>query len=897
MTPTLAEIEALFHQAVQRPREERADFLWQASGGNSLLFDAVHRLLVADESVTEDKTPEPAPPQEWRIGQQFGNYRIVRLLGKGGMGAVYLAERADGEFQQEVALKLLAPHLVEDSFAERFRGERQVLASLNHPHIVRLLDGGISERGEPYLATEYIPGVSLDRFANEKKLSVRERVKLFLQICAAVEHAHQNLVVHRDLKPSNILVTGDGTAKLLDFGTAKLLGTPGERTATEAMLLTPKYASPEQLRNEPITTRSDVYSLGMVLYELLSGARPFASTGEAVGELARAYQFTHATALGKHISPEAAAERRASVKDLQKELSGDLRAITAKALEHEADKRYANVAELARDLTAFLEARPVSARNPSFWYLASKFLYRQRYAAAAAALLLIAIAVGVWTTVREKARAERRFAQVRQLAHYQLFDLYDEAERIIGSTRLRAKLAEEALRYLDGLRGDAAGDQELQVELAQGYLRVGDVLGNYTKENLGESERALEAYKAGLALLKDLNSPAARETKAAIQFNLALSDYAAGRNRKKVEPRLIQAANEYESLLSAQPKNAEIYLRLGQAYMNVGRVRQAPDVDNEIGDFSEEWVLKARDAFEKGLTYDPENQKLLRALHMLCAVRAIWISAVKPKEALRWSGEAEMWAGRVKSARNSPDFLIAEANRYTGQGAAYRELQNLAEAHVAINRSIEFLEEIARDPDNRTAPINLNIALMNRAQLEYDLGRHDEYLATCERAYRILDAEKQKGKTHKTFENNYARVLYYLAWAYVEQKKPQAEEFMARTYKELTETARREPDNTSVRRYLCDLLTNLKAPGYDRPEEAAQFARELVALNPNSLSSYDALARALERLGQNAEAVVTLRKALDVLGQVKEGEASGATRNQIEARIAKLEAPILAGSK
>lgn len=907
MQPTLAEIESLFHRAIEKPKEERANFLWQECAGNTTLFEAVHRLLAADDAASEASpaaTAAPAtgptaphPAQEWRIGQRFGHYRIVRLLGKGGMGAVYLAERADGEFEQQVALKLLAPHLVEESFAEKFRAERQVLASLNHPHIVRLLDGGVSEQGEPYLATEFIAGTTLDHYASEKRLSVRERVRLFLQICSAVEYAHQNLIVHRDLKPGNILVGADGMAKLLDFGTAKLLSNPGEKTATESMMLTPKYASPEQLRNEAITTRSDVYSLGMILYELLSGARPFDSTGDAMGELARAYQFTHATALGRKISPQAAAERQASVKELQKALSGDLRAIAAKALQHEAGQRYANVGELARDLNAYLEARPVSARNPSFWYVAGKFLYRQRFAAGAAAMLLVAIGVGIWTTIREKARAERRFAQVRQLAHYQLFDLYDEAEKIIGSTRLRARLAEEALRYLDGLRADAIGDQELQVELAQGYLRVGDVLGNYTKENLGQSERAVESYRTGLDLLRNLDSPKAQETRAALEFNLALSEYATGKNTKEAEPRMVAAAKQYENLLAAQPKNAEIYLKLGSIYMNVGRVRQVPSIDNEIGDFSEEYALKAREAFEKGLTFDPENAKLLGALHMLCSVRSIWIAGAKPKEALRWSGEAEVWAGRVKQGRKSPEFLIAEANRYTGQGGAYKELGQREESLAALQKSLEFLEEIARDPDNRTAPLNLNIALMNKAQLEYDMGRMDDYLATCERAYRTLEAERLKGKPHKSFENYYARVLYYLAWAYVEQKKPQAAEFMERTYRVLSETARREPDNMSVRRYLCDIILNLDAPGYNRPEDAARYAQEMVAFSPNSLSSYDALARAQEKMGQNQEAVATLRKALAIVGAPKTGETRSTTIAALEARIQKLEAPAMAGNK
>ncbi len=890
MDPSLARVEDLFHRALELPREQRADYVWRNCGDNTHVFEQVQRLLSAEEKdeYLRLSGETPATP-EWRTGQRFGHYRIVRLLGRGGMGAVYLAERDDGEFEQKVALKLLAPHLVEDSFAERFRGERQVLASLNHPNIVHLLDGGVSEKGEPYLATEYIEGAALDQYANERKLNVRERLKLLQQICAAVDHAHQNLIVHRDLKPSNILVTSDGVAKLLDFGTAKLLSGVGEKTATEAMLLTPKYASPEQLRNEPITTRSDVYSLGLILYELLSGGRPFATTGEAIGELARAYQFTEATALGKTVTPEAAEQRRTSVKELQRELSGDLRAIATKALEHQAKDRYGSAAELARDLTAYLEAKPVSARSASPWYVLSKFVYRQRVAVGAAVLLLVAVGAGVWTTFKEKRRAERRFEQVRQLARYQLFDLYDQADKVLGATKLKARLAEEALRYLDGLAQEAQGDRALQIELAEGYLRVGDVLGNYTKENLGQSERAAAAYRKGMELVRGLEGEDARKLQTRFEFTMALSDYATGSDRKGALPRLEKAVRDYEALQARQPKSADNYLQLGLAYLGVARARQAPDVSNEIGDFSEKWVLQAREALEKGLTLEPDNAALLGAMHMLCSVRAIWVAGVRPQEALRWAGEGEMWSLRLKGERNSPNFLVAEANRYTGRGAALRELGQMEEALPQMAKAIEILDRIASDPENRTAPINLTLALLNRANIEYDLKRMDDYLATCERAYRLMEAEKARGPMHATLRANYHRVLYFLAWAYVERKDAKAPEFMDRTYQTLTEAARQDPNDQQVRAHLCDMLLNLNAPGYDRPEEAAQLAREMVALRPNSVSSYDGLARALERLGDNAGAVATLRKALEILGPLKEGQGISSVRKNLEARIAKLE--------
>jgi tetratricopeptide (TPR) repeat protein len=234
---------------------------------------------------------------------------------------------------------------------------------------------------------------------------------------------------------------------------------------------------------------------------------------------------------------------------------------------------------------------------------------------------------------------------------------------------------------------------------------------------------------------------------------------------------------------------------------------------------------------------------------------------------------------------------LAEANRLTGRGAAYRELGQNEDALSEMDKAITLLEDVVRDPDNRSAPINLTIALLNRALLVYDMGKADEYLAACERAYRTVEAEKARGGGQsRMFENEYAKVLYYLAWAYVEQKKPQAQDFMERTYTTLTRMAREQKDNAPVRRYLCDLIENLRVPGYDQLDVAAQYARELVALNPKAMSSYEALARAQELMGQKQEAAATYRQALAALGEGKNGEAGSRVRTNLEKRIEALEA-------
>ncbi len=828
---------------------------------------------------------------EARSGELFGPFRVVRLIGKGGMGAVYLAERVEGDFTQRVALKLLAPHLVDERFAERFRAERQVLASLNHPHIVRLLDGGVGAKGEPYLATEYIEGQALDRFANERRLNVKERVRLFLQICSAVEYAHQNLIVHRDLKPSNVLVAADGTAKLLDFGTAKLTTSTEEKTATEAMLLTPKYASPEQLRNEAITTRSDIYSLGMILYELLSGSRPFDSTGDAMGELARAYQFAEATALGNKVTGEGAAERSAGVRELERELGGDLRAITAKAIAHEPERRYAAAADLARDLEAYLTARPVSARNPSFWYVAGKFVSRQRWAVGAAALLLVAIAVSVGTTVYEKRRAERRFAQVRQLARYQLFDVYDEAEKIVGSTRLRARLAGEALRYLDGLRAEAEGDGELQLEIARGYLRVGDVYGNYTKDNLGDREQARDAYAKAKGILQRLSGDAAQELQAELELAQAMGDYAAAQGKRDWEARLLAAVKAFEDLNAKAPKNAASYLALGDAYSAVARVRQAPEGGLLIEERSEEWVRKAQQAYETGLTFEPDSEKLLAALHRLCGNRAMWTSDTRPQESLRWSSEGERWALQRKRSQGTAEFAATEARRLSARAAAYAAMGEKEEAAKFAKDAALAMEVLAQDEDNFAARMNYMAGLSNWAATEYELGHKQENYEICRKLLENAEAEAASPRGNsRPARQMLLKALYDAAYAYVEADRPDKMTVVERAYKAMSAAAAEDPKQERARFFLCDILLNLTPPGYARPEEAKRYAREMIEAHPDNPNGYDFLAQSELALNNVPGAIEAYRRAMGVLNAEKKGAAGAKFQKFYEDKIAELTA-------
>ena len=498
------EAKRILDEALERPASERPAYIARACGGDEELRRDVESLSsAADDADNILDAPVPVPfeesPARSRVGERIGAYELLSELGRGGMGIVFLARRADDEFQRKVAIKLVSAGISDEVTLGRFRAERQILASLDHPHIARLLDGGTTERGEPYFVMEYVEGEPLLDYCENRRLSTRERLRIYRDVCDAVTYAHQNLVVHRDIKPGNVLVTADGEAKLLDFGIAKLLdageAAGGERTATLYRMLTPDYASPEQVRGRAVTTASDVYALGVVLYELLTGRRPYHVENNDPRELLR---------LVCEEDPP-----KPSTASPGRQLAGDLDAVVSRAMRKEPEKRYVSVAALADDLDRHLDGRPVQARRGTALYRAGKFMRRHRFGAAAAGLLFLALGAGVAATLREakrardaEARAERRFNDVRKLANSFLFEFHDAIRDLPGATAARALVVKRALEYLDGLSKEASGDRALRRELADAYQKVGDVQGNPYSANLGDLKGALESYGKAIGQLE-----------------------------------------------------------------------------------------------------------------------------------------------------------------------------------------------------------------------------------------------------------------------------------------------------------------------------------------------------------------------------------------------------------
>ena len=470
----------------------------------------------ADHYLPAGETEEPEDP--W-LGRMIGAYQLLACIGRGGMGAVYRARRADAHYDKEVAIKLVRTGFGSDLVLQRFRVERQILANLGHPNIARLLDGGATASGEPFLVLELVDGDPIDVYCEKHRLSIAERLRLFREVCAAVSYAHRHLVVHRDLKPANILVSEEGAIKLLDFGIAKLLqaahedGTPAEATRTSLRAMTPAFSSPEQVLGLPVTTASDVYSLGVVLFHLLTGRGPYRSALDSTHDAIRQVCET------EPLRPSVAAVQVPSPVGPRELPDRELDDITLRALRKEPEQRYSSVEQLSEDLSRYLAGLPVIARGDRLSYRARKFWRRHRVAVTVAGLVGVLLLTGLLVTLREariaeeqSALAAQHFASVRKLANTFIFQVHDSIKDLPGATPARDLLVTTALSYLDTLAGQAKADRGLQKELAESYVRLGDIQGGPSGPNTGHDKAAVGSYAKALALYETLARAAPTDT-------------------------------------------------------------------------------------------------------------------------------------------------------------------------------------------------------------------------------------------------------------------------------------------------------------------------------------------------------------------------------------------------
>lgn len=585
-------IKDLYHAARRLPAEAREAMLC-ASGASAVVLGEVRSLLeVLDAASDFIETPalaslsaddkadvaEELGLELSLVGTRIGPYDIDRELGRGGMGVVYQARRADGEYQQVVAIKVVRGGMDSAAVLRRFRAERQILATLTHPNIARLLDGGRMPDGRPYLVLEYVDGIPITNFCDDRQLPIPARLALFCGACAAVEHAHQALVIHRDIKPGNILVTADGTPKLLDFGIAKLL-TPGDSdgaplTHTQGRMLTPEYAAPEQARGDPVSVATDVYALGVVLHELLTGRRPQNDASGPAGEASRPSAVVRA-------------------------LRGDLDAIVLTAIRHDPSERYPSALHLADDVDRFLTGRSIAARTYGWRYRAGRFIRRHRVAAVAICIAGVAITAGFaavswhrYEADRERARAGQLLQEARELAGTLLLDADDAGAGVSGAIVARERLVTRALTALDRLASQAVDDVALQRQLAVAYIRIGDVQSRLHGPNLGDTAAARDSYARARDTGRRLVD--AHKADPDLRLDLAVSEMRLGDVVGKMG-RAAEALGQYQAALTliaqvvaADPSSMRGRDELSRAHRMVGQaLLKSGDLDGALARFQE----------------------------------------------------------------------------------------------------------------------------------------------------------------------------------------------------------------------------------------------------------------------------------------------------------------------
>lgn len=606
-------LDALFEEALALPPESRSSFLDLRCAGDPASRTELEQLLRLAHEPSSLLQPGTVAPELLRaafaraeptmLGQlqaddRVGVWRILQQIGRGGMGTVYLAERDDGEFQQKGALKLVHASLAPEEIAHRLRRERRILASLTHANIARLLDGGQTRDGRPYLVMEYIDGRRIDRYCDEERLGIEQRLDLFRHVCAGVQHAHRNLVVHRDIKPSNIIVTSDGEVKLLDFGIARLLAAADrlDDPMTEPVLriLTPEYASPEQVRGEPVAIASDVYQLGLLLYELLCGHKAQTIVGTSQGDMEQAVCAAPAPRPSSRAAGDdrVAHARSVTMPTLVRRLSGDLDTIVLYALRKEPDRRYASVDELIADVERFRQGLPVRAQIDSLGYRVRKFVGRRRVALAWSAMALAIVAIALPAIVGERLRSARESARAEQIETI-LADMFAFASpRVLAPTPTARHYVDHAETLVRReLRGEPASQARLLFKIAEVYIA------------LGEYSAAIDAVTGALRLRRDLYGSDSLQVASALS-TLGLSQHYAGRYDEAEASFLEALGNMRARSGPSSPETVSTMIELGDLLHTRGRLVEAEQALREaIGPLRTTGPAHGDEALPRALLY------------------------------------------------------------------------------------------------------------------------------------------------------------------------------------------------------------------------------------------------------------------------------------------------------
>jgi len=836
-------LKAIFVDVVEHERTAREAALRDLAQRDPEAAEEARSLLRRfDEAATNFLTGAPlatgdeAEEAPDLTGRTVGGYHLRAELGRGGMGMVYDAVRE--EDGKHAAVKLLRWRGDPAEIAAQVRAERRILAGLEHDNIARLIDGGSTEEGLPYFALEFVDGQPIVDYCEAHKLDVPARLQLFRSVCAAVDYAHQRLVIHCDIKPANILVTAEGVPKLLDFGIARLLqpgtasstgkGGPDAAKSALPIALTPEYASPEQVRRKPVTTATDVYALGLLLHELLTGRRAQALTTLAPKEI------IHVVCDTQPIAPSLAAPAT-----LQRQLAGDLDAIVAKALRKEPAERYGSARELAEEVRRHLSSQPVEARGGGATYRAGRFVRRHRVVFAAGLLVTASLVGGTVAAVREAQRAQRRFEDVRKLAGSFLFEFHDAIRDLPGSTPARQLIVTKALEYLDILAREAGDDLGLVRELATAYQRVGDVQGYTANANLGDTTGAAASFEKSVALAERLAAATPADTGARLLLTVGLEklgtmSIALGRS-PAARQHLARAQEILDGLRRERPRDADVahalhvvHLRRGQLLLQLGE----PDA-----------ALAAYEAAQRGdesfLAVAPGDARAKRDLSVSRSFVASLVGERDPVRGLELYAAllppaAELAAADPTNAQLQRDLLVGYEDVAQMQG----KLGHWAESLDNHGKALVIAEALLRaDPSNLQALQDLSVRHAQIGDVLLEKGDLPEALASYQRS---LDLDARVAARDPN-----AKAVEYLGWSHLNvagvleklHRTDAALDHYRQAIEVVSPSSERDPENAQLRTVMAEahagtgeaMLARV-GPGGACPERARTSLARAIAL-------------------------------------------------------------------
>lgn len=765
------QLKPILEVALTLNHADRDTYLKEACSGNIKQYETALRLLAHESPVTlglSEMIELTEPLSMYQEGQIFGNYKLIKEIGRGGMGAVFLAERTDGEYDQKVAIKILQEGRTSDSLIHKLRNERQILANLKHPNIVNILDGGTTDQGIPFIVMEYVDGTVITDYIEEHNLSLQQRLDLFQKLCEVISYAHQKLIIHRDIKPSNILISQTGELKLLDFGIAKILDQQGQSfQETQQLFITPDYASPEHIKGQPLTTASEVYSLGILFYQILTGVNPFKSVQTSLSSMIE-------RVCDYNPPPPSKLSEKTNAK-----LNSDIDNICLKALRKDPKDRYQSVDHFSQDIDRYLKHLPVSATKDQWSYRAKKYLVRnQSYLISGLIIFLITMA-GLFSSVYQAREARAMFNDLRGLTGSILFEFYDGVANLDGATAVKELMVSKALTYLSKMENRNSDNPDLMHDVSYGYQRLGNIQGNSYYFNMGFAEDALKSYNKAVSISEKLVNQKPGNQK--FIFNLSqaymgMGDITYTLGQLDSTLLLYQKSNKLLSELTEKyPDTLNYWLALSESYNRIGDVSGMYGYAN-LGNtsLSISSYRQSTDILERILKKEPENNSirhsLAAALTMLCSLytgTGNYNKAVETGYKSISSFEALLKKDSTNYSRIS--YLLRVKNVMRDP---LTEIMKMDEALILL-KDVEsrLLKSLAIDSKNQQTKSNLAINYNAIGRVLCTKGEYENAILQHQNAYSISKALLKDSENNFSIWRSIGQTAEFMGNAYFENKQ------------------------------------------------------------------------------------------------------------------------------